>query len=392
MKILFLGLRFPYPPHRGDKIRSYNFLKHLAEKHSLSAVFFSESDEEISAIKHLKPYCDLIKLVPFRKNIACFNAMFHSLSTKPLQLWYWYSHEMQKTVDELVDRGNFDIIQAQFFRMAQYVTKFTQCPKVLDLGDAMSLNLHRRTKLDKSVTWPLVKLEELRVRKYEMEILRHFDIGTMVSAFDRDYLLELDNDLNLDIVPMGVDLEYFQPGDVQSQPQLLFTGTMNYFPNYDAAWYFYHEIFPYIKQKHPDVVFYVVGNDPTAKLKKLESNRDIVVTGHVPETRSYFAQSAVFVSPLRGGSGIQVKNLEAMAMGLPVVTTSVGAAGIEAQAENNLIIADEPKEFASRVVQLLDEPELCRKIGQNGRRLVEEKYNWRYVVSRLDRIYEKIKS
>ena len=155
--------------------------------------------------------------------------------------------------------------------------------------------------------------------------------------------------------------------------------------------YFYHQVFPYIKQAHPNVTFYVVGNYPPTKLKRLESNRDIVVTGHVPETRPYFAQSAVFVSPLRGGSGIQVKNLEALAMGLPVVTTSVGAAGIEAEIGRDLIIADEPKEFASKVIQLLDDPKLRREIGQNGRRLVEEKYNWPDVVNRFDRIYEQIR-
>ena len=403
MKILFLCLRFPYPPHRGDKIRSYNFIKHLAEKHSLFAVFFSESDDDVNAVKHIKPYCDLVKLVPFHKNIARLNSMLHLFSMKPLQIWYWYSHEMQRTIDELVNQHDFDIIHVQFFRMARYVMKFTQCPKLLDLGDAMSLNLHRRTTLDKRMSWPLVKLEELRVKKYETEILKHFDVGTMVSASDRDYLSALDNSLNLEIVPMGVDLEYFQPSDAQFtssalaesvfpyRPQLLFTGTMNYFPNYDAVWYFYHKILPYIKQAHPNVIFYVVGNYPPTKLKRLESNRDIVVTGHVPETRPYFAQSAVFVSPLRGGSGIQVKNLEALAMGLPVVTTSVGAAGIEAKIGHDLIIADEPKEFASKVIQLLDDPKLRREIGQNGRRLVEEKYNWPDVVNRLDKIYEQIR-
>jgi len=390
LKILFLGLRFPYPPHRGDKIRSYNFIKHLAAKHSLIAVFFSESDGEIDVVKHIKPYCELVKLVPFHKNIARLNSMLHLFSQKPLQIWYWYSHQMQRTIDELVDKYDFDIIHVQFFRMARYVTKFTQYHKVLDLGDAMSLNLHRRATLEKSMAWPMVKLEELRVRRYETEILKDFDMGTMVSAFDRDYLLSLDDSLNLEVVPMGVDLEYFQPSDVQYRPQLLFTGTMNYFPNYDAVWYFYHKIFPYIKQARPDVTFYVVGNDPLPKLKRLESNRDIVVTGHVPEIRPYFAQSVVFVSPLRGGSGIQVKNLEAMAMGVPVVTTSVGAAGIEATIGHDLIVADEPKEFAAKVIQLLDDPNLRQQIGQNGRRLVEEKYNWPDVVSRLDRIYEQI--
>ncbi len=413
MKILFLSLRFPYPPHRGDKIRGYNFIKHLAKKHSLFLVSYVESADEAdmyakpsresgeSGAAQIQQYCDSITIVPFRKRVARMNAILHSFSKKPLQIWYWYSAEMQRVIDALFEQHDFDIIQVQFFRLAQYVTKYKDCPKVLDLTDAMSLNLHRRAQLDRGISWPLVKLEERRVRKYETEIVKQFNMGTMVSAFDRDYLLALDNSLKLDVVPMGVDLEYFRPSDVQaeksvtdnpsSELKLLFTGTMDYFPNTDAVWYFYHQIFPYVTQSHPNVKFYVVGNDPPSKLKRLEKKRNIVVTGHVPDTRPYFARSAVFVSPLRGGSGMQTKNLEAMAMGVPVVTTSVGAAGIdEATPGRDLLVADEPKEFAAKVIQLLEDRQLRQEIGHNGRRLVEDKYNWDSVVSRLDRIYEQI--
>lgn len=403
MNILFLSLRFPYPPHRGDKIRGYNFIKHLAQKHSLFLVSYVESADEAdmyakssrelgeSGAAQIQQYCDSITLVPFCKRVARMNAILHSCSKKPLQIWYWYSAEMQRAIDGLFEQHDFDIIQVQFFRLAQYVTKYKDCPKVLDLTDAMSLNLHRRAQLDRGISWPLVKLEELRVRKYETEIVKQFNMGTLVSDFDRDYLLALDDSLKLDVVPMGVDLEYFCPSDVQYEPQLLFTGTMNYFPNSDAVWYFYHQILPYVTQSHPNVKFYVVGNHPPSKLKRLGKKRNIVVTGHVPDTRPYFAKSAVFVSPLRGGSGMQTKNLEAMAMGVPVVTTSVGAGGIdEATPGHDLLVADEPKEFAAKVIQLLEDHQLRQEIVNNGRRLVEDKYNWDSVVSRLDRIYEQI--
>ena len=363
MKILYIGLRFPYPPNRGDRIRAYNFIRHLSEKHSVTFVSFFESAEDIDSIRELECFCTQVKVVPFNKFRACLNSMSHVFSKLPLQIWYWHSKEMQRIIDELVAQNDFDLIHAQFFRIAQYITKFSHCPKILDLTDAMSLNLNRRAKLDRGLKYPLLKLEESRTRKYETEIVSHFDMGIMVSEYDRDYLLSLDGNLKLGVVPMGVDLEYFQPGTADefqgghrrggalcpsvAPPILLFTGTIDYFPNTDAAWYFYHEIFPYVKQALPDVMFYVVGTNPPKKLKKLEANGDIVVTGRVPDVRPYFNDAAVFVSPMRCGSGTQVKNLEAMAMRVPVVTSSFGIAGTEAQAGHDMLVADEPREFAN---------------------------------------------
>ena len=211
MKILYIGLRFPYPPNRGDRIRAYNFIKYLSEKHSVTFVSFFESAEDIDSIGELERFCTQVKVVPFNKFRACLNSMSHAFSKLPLQIWYWYSKEMQRIVDDLVSQNDFDIIHVQFFRMAQYITKFKDYPKILDLTDAMSLNLNRRAKLDKGIKYPLLKLEESRTSRYETEIVKQFDMGIMVSAQDRDYLLSLDGSLKLGVVPMGVDLEYFQP-------------------------------------------------------------------------------------------------------------------------------------------------------------------------------------
>jgi len=390
VKILYLGLRFPYPPNRGDRIRAYNFIKHLSEKHSVTFVSFFESAEDIDSIGELERFCTQVKVVPFNRFRACLNSMSHAFSKLPLQMWYWYSKEMQKIIDDLVFQNDFDLIHAQFFRMAQYITKFKDHPKILDLTDAMSLNLNRRAKLDKRVKYPLLKLEESRTKRYETEIVKQFDMGIMVSEHDRDYLLSLDGSLKLEVVPMGVDLEYFQPRTADEfQPHLLFTGTMDYFPNTDAAWYFYHEIFPYVKQALPDVNFYVVGTNPTKQLKRLEANGDIIVTGRVPDVRPYFRDAAVFVSPMRCGTGTQVKNLESMAMRVPVVTSSFGIAGTEAQADRDMLVADEPREFADRVIQLFKDDKLRQNLVQNGRELVETKYNWEYLGSLLDKIYEQ---
>ena len=397
--LLFLSLRFPYPPQRGDRIRAYYFIKELSKKHNISLISFFESEKEIEQIDELRKYCSQVEVIKFSKIRAYFNLTLYSLSSKPFQVGYWYSPDMRKMIDKLVESNDFDIIHAQFFRMAQYVTKYTDYPKVLDLTDALSLNLHRRAQLDRGLSLPLVKLEERRVRRYEIEIVKNFDIGTVASELDQDYLLALDDSLKLAVIPMGVDHNYFTPSqDARNEfrssdykPQILFTGTMSYFPNYDAALYFCNEIFPLIKRDLPDVSFYVVGNNPHKKVRQIASN-DVVVTGYVPDVRPYFADSAVFVCPLRSGSGIQAKNLEAMAMGVPIVTTSIGLEGLEAIPEKELFVADNPKDFANYVIRLIEEPELRREISENARKLVETKYSWPKIVKDLNQIYEQISS
>ncbi len=399
MKILFLSLRCPYPPHRGDRIRSYNFIKQLSKQHAVTLVYFAESESDIESAKHLEPFCERVEWVRFRRSFAFMNTGIHCLSRRPLQLHYWYAPGMQRKINQLLEQMDFELIHAQLFRMGQYVTGVQGPIKVLDLCDSLALNLRRRAELE-SHPWLakikldctpkrfLVTLEEKRVRRYEVDIMKAFDCGTVVARFDRDYLLKQDPGLNLSIVPMGVDLEYFQPKPTaQSVPLLLFTGTMNYFPNTDAAIYFSHEIFPRIRESHPSAQFYIVGNHPSDQVKQLETQEGVVVTGYVPDVRPYFEKASVFVAPLRAGSGIQTKNLEAMAMGVPVVTTSVGAMGLEADNGKELLVADTPADFAKQVVHLLNDERSRGTLAQTARTCVETNYSWEAIGERLKHVY-----
>jgi len=390
MKILYLSLRFPYPPHSGDKIRTYNVLKHLSQRHSISFVSFVQSPQEADQTSYLREYCQQVRTVDFSKLKAWRNSILCFPSSEPFQVAYWRSQDMQRQVDEMMDENGFDIIHVQFFRMAQYVTKFTHKCKILDSCDSYALNLSRRAQLDRGLSWPLLKIEANRVKLYETEIARRFDRVTMVSSLDRDCLLAVNNNIPVSVVPMGVDLEYYQPGHEEYGPNLLFTGTIRYFPNKDAVLYFYNEIFPLIRNAVPNVKFYVVGNYPPQKISKLMSNGDIVVTGHVEDVRPYFDKSAVFVCPLRSGSGMQAKILEAMAMGVPVVTTSMGFEALEADAGKDIIVADGAKKFADEVIKLLKDKERRQNVAQSARKLVEQKYGWSSVVKRVDDIYESV--
>lgn len=408
MRILFLCLRCPYPPQRGDRIRSYNFIKHLSKRHKVTLVFFAESDSDIEAVKELRPFCDRIEWVRFRPVFASLNTAVHCLSRLPLQLHYWYNPDMQRKINHILSEGNFELIHAQLFRMGQYVTKTTGMTKILDLCDSLALNLSRRAELDCSPKRYLVKLEERRVRRYEVDIMNSFDYGTVVAKFDKDYLLNQDESLNLSVVPMGVDLEYFKPiqypleiavkqehtttnvqDDISKDHSrnLLFTGTMNYFPNSDAVIYFCNSILPLIQERLSDVKFYIVGNHPTEQVRRLAEQKGVVVTGYVEDIRPYFEKASVFVAPLRAGSGIQTKNLEAMAMGTPVVTSSIGAMGLEAEIGSELLIADAPDVFANKVIDLIENPDLRQNLANAGRKRVEESYDWHVLVDRLEQVY-----
>jgi sugar transferase (PEP-CTERM/EpsH1 system associated) len=314
---------------------------------------------------------------------------------------------MQRKINQLLAEENFELIHAQLFRMGQYVTHAKGTAKVLDLCDSLALNLSRRAELDSTPKRILVKLEEKRVRRYEVEIMKTFDCGTVVANFDRDYLLNQDDTLNLSVVPMGVDLKYFHPhqangkGDGEIDPltppvpedqakNLLFTGTMNYFPNSDAVAYFCNSILPLIQKRHPDATFFIVGNHPTEQVRKLAAQKGVVVTGYVPDIRPYFEKASVFVAPLRAGSGIQTKNLEAMAMGTPIVTTSIGAMGMEVEIDKELLIADTPEIFAERVIHLIDNPEIRQNLANAGRKRVKASYDWPVLVERLEQVYAQI--
>jgi len=203
-------------------------------------------------------------------------------------------------------------------------------------------------------------------------------------------MLSVNSDIPLSVVPMGVDLDYYQPSNEEYGPNLLFTGTIRYFPNKDAILYFYNQIFPLIKDAVPNVKFYIVGNLPPKKIRRLMSNEDVVVTGRVEDIRPYFARSAVFVCPLRSGSGMQTKILEAMAMGVPVVTTSMAFEALDATAGKDIIIADDAKTFAEKVIMLLKDKELRQNVANSARALVERKYGWSSITKRMDIVYENI--
>ena len=197
--------------------------------------------------------------------------------------------------------------------------------------------------------------------------------------------------LNAEVIPNGVDTELYQPDhEAEEDATLIYTGSMDWFPNEDAAIYFIDEILPTIQKKRPNLKFYVVGQFPSERLKRYGNRPGVVITGRVDDVKPYIARATVYVVPLRIGGGTRLKILEALAMGKAVVSTSVGAEGLNLRAGEEIMIADEPAKFSDGVLQLMENGCMRRELGDNGRRRVETEYDWRQIGEKLQGLYEAV--
>jgi len=233
-------------------------------------------------------------------------------------------------------------------------------------------------------------LEMLKAKYLQKRWFPRFDAILCVASEDLQKTAEyVDSRTSLWLVPNGVDIDYFRPVS-QPDPQertltLVFGASMDVAMNQDAVHWFAASILPRIKQQVPDVQFWIVGRDPPATVRSLAEREGITVTGTVPDVRDYYRQAAVFVVPLRAGGGTKLKTLEAMAMGLPIVSTTVGAQGLDVESGRHLYIADNPKVFAAYVIELLEDRNKAVQMGGEARRLVEQQYSWTSIVGEVDR-------
>ncbi len=392
MKILFLTSRLPYPANRGDKLRTFNFLSHLAKKHSLTLVSFIESEKQLPYVEELKKYCkvEVVKLSCWESYLNCLLKIF---SSKPLQVSYYKSQKMQDKIRQILKREKFDAAYAHLFRMAPYLENITGVKRVLDLCDAVSLHMKRTLKFNRGILWPVYLSEYFRIKKYEKAIIKKFDETTLISEKDKEEILGKNTEAaNIHIVPNGVDYEYFKPMPIDNHeiPRVAFLGYLSTFYNLDAVRYFYREIFPLIKERVPQIKFSIIGANCPAELKKIAREDNAVeLFCDVKDTRPFLNQSLLFVCPLRIGSGAQNKILEAMSMGLPVVTTSIGYSGIGALKDREIVVVDEPRAFAERIIDLINDGQLRNEISLNARRFIENNYRWEDSISKIENLLQK---
>lgn len=384
MRFLFLANRIPYPPYRGDKLKIYNLAKRL-QHHELHLLTFAQTSEEFEYKAELEKIFKSVTLVYLPKWQSALNCLNGLWDNTPLQVQYFRSAAMRRKLKEVLSQIKFDAVHVQHLRMSPYLAGRKDIPRILDLPDAYSLYWARRRSAKRSLTTSLFEnMEQKRVLAYE-QILKQYDLSLVCSAEDLAYLKQVQHLDNIDLLPNGVDLDTFAPRDhdYTHNHTLLFTGNMDYAPNVDAVVYFTNEVLPLVRAKFPNVQFIIAGQRPVKKVQDLAGDL-VKVTGFVQDLAAVYNEASVVVAPLRFGAGTQNKVLEAMAMGIPVVCSNIGFAGLGIESGEGAIMHTEAAAFAESVVSLLEDEALRRNVGQKGTTVIRNRFGWDAIARQLE--------
>jgi sugar transferase (PEP-CTERM/EpsH1 system associated) len=385
LRVLFITTRFPSPALRGDQLRAFHQLRVLGRKHRVTLLYFSNARATAADHVALSECCERIIGVPLGPAQMAHGLLRRVFSDVPLQTAIYESSAMRRAVRDVI-RSGCDLIHVQLARMAPYLQEEFDGPRVIDLVDALSLNMRRRSLYDHPLSRWLFRVEAGRLKRYERRVCVTADRAMVVAQRDRE---EIGAFPNLSIVNNGVDLTCFPfQRDGRDRHTVIFSGNMGYFPNANAVVWFVRQVLPRIRETLPQVRFLIVGARPTKEVRRLAAyDANIDVSGYVDDIGAFLRRSTVAVAPLRAGAGQPLKILEAMASGTPMVASAIAAGALEATGGEHLLVADEPDAFAERTLSLLRDQALGDRLASRARRLVEEKYTWERSVADLEEVY-----
>jgi sugar transferase (PEP-CTERM/EpsH1 system associated) len=382
MKLLYLTHTCPFPPIKGDKIRCFNIMKYLSKHHEVNLVYPSFSDQDVLSQEYLLRYSATVKTARIDTFFPYIRCLYGLSKQTSFTVSYFFSHRIQS----FIDIKTIDFVIVDCSSMAPYVESL-HLPKIMDFVDVDSDKWHQYAGQSHFPKSFIFNLEYNLLRKLETRISNNFNYCVVTTEHEKKLLARKDNVL---VIPNGIDLEFYSPRRCVDHNILVFTGAMDYFPNIDAMLYFHDEIFPMILKEIPDVKFFIVGMNPVQKIRRL-ANENIIVTGMVGDVRDYLGNASVCIIPLRIAKGIQNKILEAMAMQIPVVSTSHANRGIEAVHEREIMIADNANDFAKTTITLLKSRSLRENIAKRARLFVEEKFSWECNLSKLNKVITLLK-
>ena len=414
MRILFVTTEPPWPPVGGASLRAYNFIRYLGPRHRLHLVCYATARQELTLREALEPWCQSIHGVPPPEPRAPLRRILDTTSQRlPDVVQRFASAAMAETVARLLAaEGGLDLVHMMGLEATAAMfpgdPRHGPVARPCLLLDALNVeHLVQRQAFQVAgrspAEWPRALyswMQSRKLRQYEKQLCAQVAGVVAVSQEDKVTLEHLAPGLRTALIPNGVDAGHYQPSassgpasacvpDLpEGRPVLLFTGTMDYRPNVDAVLWFAEEVFPLVLQAFQGAHFAVVGRNPVASIRKL-SGPHITVTGAVPDDLPYFHHASVFVLPMRFGGGSRLKLLQAMACGLPVVTTSAGAGGVDVCPQKHAVVTDTAADFAESVVQLLQDTDAARRLGQQARELAL-KYDWDDSARRLENFYQSL--
>ena len=388
-KILFLTPRMPFPLIGGDRIKSFNLLKHLAKDNEVHLVTLYQGsgniDELKAEVEKLNVKVTVIKLNPFTK---LFYILLNFLSDKPLEILFYYDSKYQKIVDNMIEKNNYDLSFAFFMRTAEYI-KNKNIPKVLIAEDCRIEYQKRSFKASTSIPQKFIRWWEYKkLLKYEPKTVAKFDLVTLVSEFDVEEIKRISPKSTVGLLTNGTEISKYKPLDNVEKNGLLFLGKLDIWANQMMIHKIVKEILPDIIKEFPETIFSIVGATPPNSIIKYES-KNIKIYQDVPEVIPFYQENLIFIHPHSGATGIQNKVLEAMSTAMAVVTSQTGNQGINAVDGKDLLIAKDLNDFKLFTLDLLRNKEKAITIGKNARNHIIATHSWESVFIELDKIIDK---
>jgi sugar transferase (PEP-CTERM/EpsH1 system associated) len=389
MRLLVLLSRFPHPLDKGDKLRAYYQLRYLAgQGHDVCVLALSDEAVTPEALAAVRPLCRGGLHVHHLGRPAQAFGLARALLTagRPLQVGYFYEAAAQQLVNSLLASFRPDHVYCQLIRMAEYLRGYAG-PKTLDYMDVFSAGMARRAATAPAWQRPVIALEARRLADYEAEVFGWFAHHTIISDQDRQ-LVQHPQRQQIHIVPNGIALDVFQPQPHTAKHyDLVFCGNMGYHPNVDAACWLAEEILPLVQRQHPQARLLVAGTTPAPRVQALARRPGVAVSGWLPDIRQAYAEARVFVAPMRVGTGLQNKLLEAMAMQLPCVTTPLANNALRGTPGQQLLVAEGAAALAAAISQLLANEAAAAQLAQRGRTFVEATYDWAATTAILENLF-----
>ncbi|MEZ4772801.1 MAG: glycosyltransferase [Bacteroidia bacterium] len=389
MKLMILTSRFPYPLEKGDKLRIYHQIRVLSQKHEI--VLCSLTDQSISNedFEALKPFCSQVFTFPLTRPGIIWHLIMTIFSGHPFQVGYFFRQSVKKQLDRILAAEKPDAVFCQLIRMYPY-TQNWDLPLILDYMDCFSVGMNRRAEHASSWLRPFFKWEAQKLSQAEIYASRQSGVRTIISEQDRQLLPE-EAQAGVSIIPNGIDTQYFSRKEKPPKPEYLvvFVGNLGYFPNVTAARFLVRKIMPEIWKQIPDARVLLAGARPTSGVTILEKDPRVSVSGWVEDIRDAYTQGEVFVAPLFTGSGQQNKILEAMAMGIPCVTTPLVNNAIGAETNTEILLADTAESFAAQVIRIYRDKNLHQTLSNKGVSFVKNHFSWETSVQKLETLLKQ---
>jgi sugar transferase (PEP-CTERM/EpsH1 system associated) len=391
MNILYLCHRFPFPPKRGGKIRPFNMIRHFAASgHRVTVCSLARSASEAKEGEGIAPYCADFDAVQIEEPLQFARMLARLPLRTPSSMGYFFSSRLARRVRERIASEKWDLIFVHCSSVAQYVEQVRDVPKILDFGD---MDSHKWIEYANYKPFPLswgYRYEGAKMMAAEKRLARRFDLCTATTRAEWQTLDGYATGAATDWFPNGVDTEFFCPGNEPHDVDTLsFIGRMDYYPNQECMIRFCDQVWPMLRAQRPRLRLFIVGADPSQAIRDLGQKPGVTVTGSVPDVRPYVRRSALMVAPLAIARGTQNKILEAMAMGVPVVTSRIAAGGVDADPGTHLVVADSPEEQAAAINTLLEQPAQRERLAHAGRQRMLSHHAWAHSMKRLDGIVER---